>query len=35
MMSQGMGSQSDKELTLGDVKKAINLQIEYMETHGD
>lgn len=35
MMTQGTGSSSGKELSLDDIKKAINLQIEYMENHGD
>lgn len=35
MMSQGLGSSSGKDLTLDEVKKALNLQIEYMEAHGE
>lgn len=34
MMIQGTGSVSGKELSLDEVKKAINLQIDYMQNHG-
>lgn len=34
-MTQGLGAQSNKDLTLAEVKNAINLQIEYMEKYGD
>jgi hypothetical protein len=34
MMIQGAGSVSGKELSLDEVKKAINLQIDYMQKHG-
>jgi len=35
MMSQGIGSSTGKELTIDEVKRAINLQIDYMAAHGE
>lgn len=35
MMNQGIGSTSGKELSIDEVKKAINLQIDYMVAHGE